>query len=169
MAASAADTALVVDAAAMTGLDFADPCVRQRSGLLILTPHAGEMAKLLGSSKDAVEAEPLSAARQIAARAGAVVAMKGAATWIVTPDGRAWHHENGVIGLATSGSGDVLAGLIAGFLARGASPLVATLWGVCVHAGAGARLTARIGGVGFLAREILDEAPSVLNAAGGAR
>jgi ADP-dependent NAD(P)H-hydrate dehydratase len=88
--------------------------------------------------------------------------MKGATTWIVTSDGRAWRHEQGVVGLATSGSADVLAGLIGGFLARGAPPLVATLWGVCVHAAAGVRLSDHIGPVGFLAREILSEIPRVL-------
>ena len=66
------------------------------------------------------------------------------------------------MGLATSGSGDVLAGLIAGLLARGAPPLTATLWGVCVHAEAGAQLADRLGPVGFLAREILTEIPAVM-------
>ena len=161
------DARFVLDAAAMTGADFTTDTLKRRAGHLVLTPHAGEMAKLLGVEKAEVEGDPLTAGRRLAREAGAVVAMKGASTWIVTPDGRAWRHDDGVVGLATSGSGDVLAGLIGGFLARGASPLVATLWGVCVHGGAGVRLSARIGAVGFLAREILDEAPAVITAAGG--
>jgi len=157
------DTAgAVVDAAALTGLDLSGLGLRAARGRLILTPHAGEMAAITGRDREAIEADPLGAARTLAARAEAVVVMKGGDTFVVTPDGRAWRHEDGVLGLATSGSGDVLAGLIGGFLARGASPVVAALWGVCVHGGAGALLARTVGPVGFLARELLDAAPRVL-------
>lgn len=155
----------VVDAAALTGLEASWPSLRAARGRLILTPHAGEMAKLTGRDREEIEADPLGAARALAAQGGAVVVMKGGDTFIVTPDGRAWRHDDGVVGLATSGSGDVLAGLIGGFLARGASPLVAALWGVCVHGGAGAQLARTVGPLGFLARELLEAAPSVLAAA----
>ena len=120
----------------------------------MLTPHAGEMAALLSIPKEEVVADPVLAARQAAAKFQAVVALKGATTWIVSPSGEAWKHDDGVIGLGTSGSGDVLAGVIGGLLARGAPPLVAALWGVRLHARAGHRLTASIGPLGFLAREI---------------
>jgi NAD(P)H-hydrate repair Nnr-like enzyme with NAD(P)H-hydrate dehydratase domain len=123
------------------------------------------MARLSGSSREDVEGDPLGAAREVARATGAVVVMKGADTFIVSPDGRAWRHRDGVVGLATSGSGDVLAGVIGGLLARGASPLVASVWGVCLHGGAGARLATRIGPLGFLARELLDELPALLAAA----
>lgn len=155
-------TGAVVDAAALTGLDMSRPALRAARGRLVLTPHAGEMAAITGRNREEIEADPLGAARALAARAEAVVVMKGGDTFIVTPDGRAWRHEDGVVGLATSGSGDVLAGLIGGFLARGASPLVAALWGVCVHGGAGAQLARSVGPLGFLARELLDAAPRVL-------
>jgi hydroxyethylthiazole kinase-like uncharacterized protein yjeF len=154
--------ALVIDAAAMTGLDLGAPALADAAGRLVLTPHAGEMAKLSGRSKSAVEADPLEVARIVARTARAVVIMKGAESFIVSPDGRAWRHTEGGIGLATSGSGDVLAGVIGGLLARGASPLVASVWGVCVHGSAGARLARSIGPVGFLARELLDEVPRVM-------
>jgi hydroxyethylthiazole kinase-like uncharacterized protein yjeF len=163
--ACAGDAAFVLDAAAMTGLDLRSPCQRR----LVLTPHAGEMAKILDIGKGDVLADPLAAARQLARRAGAIVVMKGAESFIVSPDGKAWRHGGGGVGLATSGSGDVLAGLIAGLLARGATPLAAAVWGVCVHAGAGARLSRRFGQVGFLARELLDEAPAVIAQASQAK
>jgi hydroxyethylthiazole kinase-like uncharacterized protein yjeF len=152
----------VVDAAALTGLDMSAPGLRAARGRLVLTPHAGEMAAVTGRDREEIEADPLGAARALAAHAEAVVVMKGGDTFIVTPDGRAWRHADGEVGLATSGSGDVLAGLIGGFLARGASPLAAALWGVCVHGGAGAQLARTVGPLGFLAREILDVAPGVL-------
>jgi ADP-dependent NAD(P)H-hydrate dehydratase len=148
----------VIDAAAMTGLRLRP--AEGLEGRLVLTPHAGEMAKLAGRSKAQVVTDPLAAAIQ------AVVVMKGAETFIATPQGHAFRHAGGLIGLATSGSGDVLAGLIGGLLARGAPPATAAIWGVCVHAGAGARLAAKLGEVGFLARELLAELPCVLEAAG---
>jgi hydroxyethylthiazole kinase-like uncharacterized protein yjeF len=154
--------AFVVDAAAMTGLAPASPAARACRGRLVLTPHPGEMARMLGSDRDAVAADPLDAARNVARALDAVVVMKGPATHVVTPDGRAWRHGDGVFGLATSGSGDVLAGLIGGFLARGAAPLTAALWGVCVHGRAGVRLSRRLGPLGFLARELLAEVPQIL-------
>jgi NAD(P)H-hydrate repair Nnr-like enzyme with NAD(P)H-hydrate dehydratase domain len=68
------------------------------------------------------------------------------------------------VGLATSGSGDVLSGIVAGLLARGAAPAQAAVWGVYVHGQAGVRLSRRIGRIGFLARELLDEIAPVLDA-----
>jgi hydroxyethylthiazole kinase-like uncharacterized protein yjeF len=128
----------------------------------VLTPHAGEMAALLDLSKPDVEADPVAAARTAAARFAAVVVMKGEVTHIVTPDGRAWRHDGGVVGLGTGGSGDVLAGLIGGLLARGAEPAQAAIWGVHVHGAAGEALTRRQGAVGFLARELPAEIPPIL-------
>jgi len=130
----------------------------------LLTPHAGEMAHLTGASKEAVQADPQGAVLDAARRWNCVVALKGASTWIATPQGRLWHHEQANCGLATSGSGDVLAGAMAGLAARGAPLAQACAWGVVLHAQAGARLAARHGEVGFLARELPGELPAVLQA-----
>ncbi|MGZ3184742.1 MAG: NAD(P)H-hydrate dehydratase [Telluria sp.] len=129
---------------------------------LIATPHAGEMAHLSGQSKDAVCADPDTAAVQAASAWQAIVALKGARTVIAAPDGRVWEHCGGNAGLATSGSGDTLAGIIAGLAARGASPAQAACWGVALHARAGDRLAARHGVLGYLAREIPDEVPALM-------
>lgn len=131
---------------------------------VLLTPHAGEMAHLSGRDKDAVLADPLAAAVEAARRWNAVVAVKGASTAIAAPDGRAWLHEGGNAGLATSGSGDTLAGAIGGLAARGATLEQACAWGVLLHAQAGERLARRLGPVGYLAREIAREMVSVLAA-----
>jgi ADP-dependent NAD(P)H-hydrate dehydratase len=96
----------------------------------------------------------------VADRYGAIVSSRG---WVVCPDGRSWREEAGGIGLGTSGSGDVLAGLVGGLLARGADPAQAAVWGQYLHSAAGDRLTARLGRLGFLARELLDEVPAVLS------
>jgi hydroxyethylthiazole kinase-like uncharacterized protein yjeF len=137
------------------------------AGPVLLTPHAGEMAHLCGSDKAAIEADPGPAALQAARRWQAVVALKGAATMLAAPDGSLWRHEAAVPGLATAGSGDVLAGLIAGLAARGATLLQAAAWGVALHARAGQRLARQHGSLGYLASELAAEVPALLEALGG--
>jgi hydroxyethylthiazole kinase-like uncharacterized protein yjeF len=129
---------------------------------VLLTPHAGEMAHLTGVSKDAIQDEPAHVAREFAQKWNAVVALKGAQTVIAAPDGQSWMHDGGNAGLATSGSGDTLAGAIAGLAARGATLEQACAWGVVLHARAGDQLAARLGAVGYLAREIPLEMLAVL-------
>lgn len=157
LVARAADAAFLIDAAAMAGLRENRAALASHRGRLVVTPHAGEMANMLGCDKAEVLADPLETGRRLAAEIGAVVAMKGETTYVMTPDGSAFRHTGGSVGLGTSGSGDVLAGVIGGMLARGAPPLTATLWGVYLHGRAGARLSERIGRLGFLAREISEE------------
>ena len=152
----------LLDAAALTRLrDLREP-LRRQAGRVVVTPHAGEMAGLLGVEREAVLTDPLGAARRAAAELQAVVALKGSRTHIVTPQGEAWLFTGGHVGLATSGSGDTLAGAIAGLLARGAPPLQAALWGVSLHGEAGQRLARSRGPLGFLAREIPDQIPALL-------
>lgn len=130
---------------------------------VLLTPHAGEMAHLTGAGKKDIEADPCAAAQDAAKRWNAVVALKGATTMIAAPDGRLWRHDGGNIGLAISGSGDTLSGIIAGLAARGASLEQACAWGVALHARAGERLAARIGPLGYLARDIAAEVPMLMH------
>jgi hydroxyethylthiazole kinase-like uncharacterized protein yjeF len=129
---------------------------------LLLTPHAGEMAHLTGAKKDDLLAEPERAAREAASRWNAIVALKGPRTFIASPSGDGWLHEGGNCGLATSGSGDTLAGAIAGLCARGATLEQACAWGVAIHARAGEALARKVGPVGYLAREIVREMAGVL-------
>jgi hydroxyethylthiazole kinase-like uncharacterized protein yjeF len=153
---------LILDAAAVTCLGDADrdlSCYRDR---LILTPHLGEMAALLERDADEIGADQPRFAAEVAARFGAVVALKGSETIVAAPDGELLHYPGGGIGLGTGGSGDVLAGIIAGLASRGADPLVATAWGVWLHGEAGRALAGQVGAVGFLARELLPVIPSLL-------
>lgn len=160
--APAPDTALLLDAAAVACAGPLRDRLRGYAGRLVLTPHTGEMAALSGLSEEEVTAAPAPIAREMAGRFGAIVALKGPETVIADPDGALLHFRSACAGLATAGSGDVLAGIIGGLLARGADPLVATAWGVWLHAEAGHGCAARIGPVGFLARELLGEVPSLL-------
>lgn len=150
---------LVMDAMALTGMWQRPDLTAAHPGRLVVTPHAGEMARLMGIPQQEVTDDPARAAVDAARHLQCIVALKGSRTVIAQPDGRAYLHEGGIAGLATSGSGDVLAGIIGGLMAQGADSLCATLWGVFLHAQAGVSLSRRMGGVGFLARELPDELP----------
>ena len=150
---------VVLDAAAMDAVAMLGVLERP----VLLTPHAGEMAHLSGRAREAVEAQPLDVAREHARRWGAVVALKGATTCIADAQGRAWRHQGGTSGLATSGSGDVLAGIAAGLAARGASLEQAAVWAVALHARAGELLARQVGPLGFLARELAAKVPGLMH------
>lgn len=156
------EPALVIDAGALAEIRDSREALRRREGRVVITPHAGEMARLLGQSRESVAADPLGAARRVAAELGIVVVMKGARTFVAEPGGGAWLYQGGGVGLGTSGSGDVLAGVIAGLLARGAKPSQAACRGVFLHGEAGARLARSMGTLGFLAREVLDAVPPAM-------
>ena len=117
---------------------------------LILNPNKEEAAILLGRD---LSNDPVADVSQIARRFDAIVNCYGT---VATPTGQTWQVKVGGPGLGTSGSGDVLAGAIAGFAARGGEPSRAAVWGSWTHARAGDRLAARTG-IGFLAREIATE------------
>lgn len=145
---------IVLDAAAMA---VRNPPTRAR---VLITPHAGEMAHLCGTTKDAA-ADNRTLATAAAARWNTVVALKAAGvTLIATPEGRVLRHEGGNIGLAVSGSGDVLAGIAGALAARGAELEQAAAWAVYLHAAAGDRL-ARRGALGLLPRELPAEIPAL--------
>lgn len=152
----------VIDAAALTGLRNSLASLKRHAGRVVITPHAGEMATFLGISKAAVMADPIEAARRAASASGAVVIMKGSCTHIASPQGEIWECRHGNVGLATSGSGDTLAGVIVGLLARGAHPLLAAQWAVYMHGEAGERLKADHGLLGYLAREIPSQIPKIM-------
>ena len=155
--------AVVLDAGGLAALRGHPDALAQLGGRAVLTPHAGEMAQLLGMERDAVEADPVAAARRAVEAFGAVVALKGPETIVAAPDGSVLRYAGGDVGLATSGSGDVLGGIVVGLLARGADPLRAAAWGVFLHGEAGNALARRHGDVGFLARELAAEVPRILH------
>jgi ADP-dependent NAD(P)H-hydrate dehydratase len=156
------DVPVILDATAMAAA-LHEPAARRP---VLLTPHAGEMAHLCGDAKHEVLTDALERATDAARRWNATLVLKGATTVIAGAgeDAPPWRHSGGNVGLATAGSGDVLVGLIAGFVARGATLAQGAAWGVVLHALAGERLAARLGGVGYFASELLDELPPLLAA-----
>ncbi|MDQ1696075.1 MAG: ADP-dependent NAD(P)H-hydrate dehydratase [Frankiaceae bacterium] len=155
-------TTLVVDAMGLTCGAVDASASRRHGGRLVATPNNKEAALLLHgvASGERGNLDPAEAAPRLAAELQAVIALE---SFIATPDDRRWVDGSGNSGLGTSGSGDVLAGTITGLAARGATPDQATVWGVHLHAEAGERLAAKVGRLGYLARELLNELPRVLD------
>ncbi|MDF0544166.1 NAD(P)H-hydrate dehydratase [Sphingobium sp. H39-3-25] len=154
--------ALLLDAAALTCAALSDLTSAASHRPLVLTPHHGEMARLLERTLDEVASNPGAVVQEIVRLTGAVVALKGPQTWIGGPDAPLLHFTGGCPGLGIGGSGDVLAGIIGGLLARGTPPYVATAWGVALHGAAGRKAAQDIGETGFLARELLPRLPRLL-------
>jgi ADP-dependent NAD(P)H-hydrate dehydratase len=159
--------AVVLDAGAIACLGGGREILHALEGRAVVTPNAEELADIYGESKEKISSGPLEAARRAASDFRAVFVLKGRETFVASPEGGVYVNRAGGVGLATSGSGDVLAGLIAGLIARGADPLRAAAWGVHLHALAGERLSARLGLLGFLARELLAEIPALMSELSG--
>ena len=153
------EAALALDAALLHELQ---PIEAKRTSRPILLPHAGELASLLDCGEDEIERDPAECGLKAAQLYRALVLVKGVTSHVVTPDGKTWTYDGGAPGLGVSGSGDILAGIVGGLLARGAEPLNALLWAVWLHGEAGARLAQKAGPIGFLAREIAGEIPALL-------
>lgn len=157
-----ASLAIVLDAAMIAPAATMADGIRAHEGRIVLTPHPGEMAKLMRCDAARVEEDPAGLAQEAARRFDATVVLKGAETWVACPGEGLLHYPGGGPGLATGGSGDVLAGIVGGLVARGASPRLAAAWAVWTHGEAGRRIATRIGPLGFLGRELLGEIPRLL-------
>lgn len=154
---------LILDAAAITCLgEGAARLLERARERIVVTPNATEAAALAAVDVEEVAADRLATAAGLAERLGVVVALKGSTTYTCGPRGERFADHAGNPGLGTSGSGDVAAGAIAGIAARGCDPLRATVWGMHAHAVAGDRLAERMGPLGYLARELLNELPAVM-------
>lgn len=153
------EVALLLDAGILAGARDFEAALARWPGPLVLTPHAGEMAALIGCDPDAVDR---AMAREVADRFNATVVLKKAQSWIAAPGAAMLHYAGGGPGLATGGSGDVLAGVIGGLLARGVAPAIAAGWGVRAHGEAGKLLSGRLAPIGFLASELLPIVPGLL-------
>lgn len=158
---------VVLDAAAMGVVRSAEASANGRflgryGAQVLLTPHAGEMAHLSGTSKEEIMTDPVPIALHMAQQWQATVALKGPVTFIAAADARLWKHEGGNVGLAASGSGDTLAGIVVGLAARGATLEQAGAWGVALHARAGNMLAKRSGPLGYLTRELAAEIPMLM-------
>ncbi len=153
---------VLLDAAALDALSERRDLLHRFDARAIVTPHEGEVKRILGIGGEAPLSDRPGTARQLCQELGAVVVLKGSETFIAAPGGELYRNRAGNSGLAISGSGDTLSGIIAGLAARGAEPVQAAVWGVYLHARAGERLAKRMGPLGYLPRELLAEIPALM-------
>ncbi|WP_338425914.1 NAD(P)H-hydrate dehydratase [Sphingopyxis kveilinensis] len=155
------DMFLLLDAFALRAAADHVGAIRARRDHVVLTPHEGELAALLGIERDEVSGDPLSALATATERFDCTVMVKGATSHLMA-DGICLSYAGGGLGLAVSGSGDILAGLIASLGAQGLPPLQAAAWGIWLHGEAGRRLGEAMGPIGYLARELSPLVPGLM-------
>jgi NAD(P)H-hydrate epimerase len=153
----------VIDADGLNCLAGHLDIVKTRPGRIVLTPHPGEMARLAGITAREVQHDRISCARKLAEQYGVYVVLKGAGTVIAHPDGKIFVNRTGNPGMAAGGMGDVLTGLIAGFICQGYDIGQAARLGVYLHGAAADRLAERRG-PGYLASEVMAEIPEAMAA-----
>jgi hydroxyethylthiazole kinase-like uncharacterized protein yjeF len=154
---------MVIDADGVNNLAGNTSCLTGTAGPRLLTPHPGEMARLVGLSVTEVQARRLDLARETAAKFGIFLVLKGAQTLVAAPDGRVSLNPTGNPALASGGTGDVLTGLIGGFLAQGLTPWDAARLGVYLHGLAADYFVSRHGPRGMIAGDLLKVFPDVLD------
>lgn len=157
---------VVIDADGLNALALAPEGLKTLAGRAVLTPHPGEISRLSGRTVKEIQADRIRSAREFSRRYGIVVVLKGARTVIADPQGPIYLNPVAHSVLASGGTGDVLTGLILGFLAQGLSPVKAACLGVFLHGQAGACLADERGGQGILASELLDKIPGLISKKG---
>jgi ADP-dependent NAD(P)H-hydrate dehydratase / NAD(P)H-hydrate epimerase len=158
----ALDRPTLVDADGLNALAGALEPVTRRTAPTVLTPHAGELARLLYTESKQVSARRLQHAREAAAAAQATVILKGDDSIVARPDGRVAVSAGGSPALATAGTGDVLSGVIGAFLAKGLDPFEASCAGVYVHAQAGWLAATEHGADSVIATDVIRALPAAL-------
>jgi NAD(P)H-hydrate epimerase len=160
--ASRIDKPMVIDADGLNAHAGALEALQERLAPTVLTPHAGELGRLLGRDPEQVEARRLASAREAAERSGAVVLLKGDDTIVAAPGGPVAISPGATPALATAGTGDVLSGLIGTLLAKGLGPFESAALGAHSHARAGRAAAARHGADHVIAGDVIDALPDGL-------
>jgi hydroxyethylthiazole kinase-like uncharacterized protein yjeF len=153
---------IVIDADGLFAFNGDLKALRKRATPAVLTPHEGEMGRLLGEGSDWVRANRLEAVRRAADESRCVVLLKGPDTLIADPGGRIGVSHAGVSGLATAGSGDVLTGVVAAMLARAEDAWTAACAAAEAHGRAGRLASERLGPSGIIATDVIGALPEVL-------
>ena len=155
---------LVIDADGINCLAGNVNVLKYAKAPIVITPHPGEMARLIGLTTKDVQADRLGIASRFAKENKVIVVLKGARTVIAEPSGKIFINPTGNPGMATAGTGDVLSGMIGGFIAQGYSPLDAATIAVYMHGLAGDEVAKKKGQVGIIATDLLNILPKVMNA-----
>ncbi|MBW1698963.1 MAG: NAD(P)H-hydrate dehydratase [Deltaproteobacteria bacterium] len=150
---------MVIDADGLNNLAGHTDILQKTKAPVVLTPHPGEMARLMDTTAQQIQKDRVQNARDFAVRFNVHLVLKGAATVIAHPEGTVYVNTTGNSGMASGGMGDVLTGLIAGFLTQGYSPEAACHLGVYVHGAAADTLAQKVGPFGYLASEVMNAVP----------
>lgn len=153
---------LVIDADGITALASQPEILKECKSSVVLTPHPGEMARLVGTTTKKVQDDRIGVAKAFATTYGCIVVLKGNKTIIATPDEKIYINPTGNPGMASGGVGDVLTGMIGGLIAQDLSPLEAAIWGVYLHGMAGDLAVQTVGEIPLIASDILDYIPDAL-------
>lgn len=151
---------LVIDADALNCICNKPEILKNLKAPAIITPHPGEMARLLHSTPKAVNSNSENTAIDFAKKFGVVTVLKGAGTIIASPDGEVYINHTGNSGMATGGSGDILSGIIGSLLAQGASPINAAAAGVFLHGTIGDLAAEKLGKISMLPTDMIDMIPT---------
>ncbi len=153
---------MLLDADGLNAVAGHTDLLGRASGPLVLTPHPGEMARLLGTTSAAIQRDRLGAASRLACERNVCVVLKGAGTVVAGPDGSLAVNSTGNPGMATAGTGDVLTGVIAGLLAQGLPPWEAACAGVYLHGLAGDLAASEQGETGLIAGDVIRAVPRAI-------
>jgi NAD(P)H-hydrate epimerase len=153
---------LVIDADGITALASQLEILKECKSSVVLTPHPGEMARLVGTTTQKVQDDRIGVAKDFATTYNCIVVLKGNKTIVSTPVGEVYINPTGNPGMASGGTGDVLTGMIGGLLAQGLSPLEAATWGVYLHGLAGDLAVQTVGEISLIAGDIIDYIPDAL-------
>ncbi len=151
---------LLIDADALNCICNKPEILKNLKAPAIITPHPGEMARLLHSTPKTVNSNRENTAIDFAKKFGVVTVLKGAGTIIASPDGEVYINHTGNSGMATGGSGDVLSGIIGSLLAQGASPINAAAAGVFLHGTIGDLAAEKLGKISMLPTDMIDMIPT---------
>lgn len=151
---------LVIDADALNCICNKPEILKNLKAPAIITPHPGEMARLLHSTPKTVNSNRENTAIDFAKKFGVVTVLKGAGTIIASPDGEVYINHTGNSGMATGGSGDVLSGIIGSLLAQGATPINAAAAGVFLHGTIGDLAAEKLGKISMLPTDMIDMIPT---------
>ncbi|HJQ38183.1 MAG TPA: NAD(P)H-hydrate dehydratase [Thermoanaerobaculia bacterium] len=159
------DLPMIIDASALNAFASRANELNPRGLPRVITPHPGELARIMGGDTTSINADRIAAARGAARACNCVVVLKGHQTLVAEPDGHVWVNPTGNPGMATGGMGDVLSGVVAALLARGTDPLDAACTAVYLHGLAGDLLKEEIGDIGLAATEVADRIPRAIQRA----
>lgn len=160
------DRPAVLDADGINAVLGQTDILKTAKAPLVLTPHPGEMSRLISKDKEELQVRRKDVALAFAAEYNTVLVLKGFNTVVADPDGRVYENQTGNVGMATGGTGDVLTGIIASFIGQGAAPFTASALAVHFHGMAGDMAVKEKGVLGLIATDLLNKLPEALKALG---